>query len=86
MSISNKAMVDITKKEGDLFSLFKTKEINAEEKKKKKGEISKLLVEDSEIHGYIKALEEKKSKISFILYFGLIIFFRKQSSKNIKNI
>jgi hypothetical protein len=74
-----KLQVDITKKEDDLFSLVKTKQINVEKKKKKKREISKLLVEESEIHGYITALAENKSKISFILYFGLlmmiIIFF-----------
>jgi len=33
------------KKEDDLFSLVKSKQINVEEKKKKKREISKLLVE-----------------------------------------
>jgi hypothetical protein len=66
--------------------LIRIKQINAEEKKKKKREISKLLVEDSEIHGYIKALTENKSKISCILYFSLLTVFRNQSRKNIKNI
>jgi hypothetical protein len=66
--------------------LVKTKDITIEERKKKKREISKLLVKDGEIHGYIRALEENKSKISCILYFGLLIFFRNQSRKNIKNI
>jgi hypothetical protein len=51
--------------------------------KEKTQEISKLLVNDNEIHGYIKALEQNKSKISCILYFGLLIFFRNQSRKNI---
>ncbi len=57
------------------MALVKGKQIDAEEKKKKKREIYDLIVKDSQIHGYIKALEENKSKISCILYFGLLILF-----------
>jgi hypothetical protein len=57
------------------LALVKGKQIDAEEKKKKKREIYDLIVNDSQIHGYIKALEENKSKISCILYFGLLILF-----------
>jgi len=52
--------VNITKNEHDLFLLVKTKKLNPEEKKKKKQEISKLLKQNNEIDGYIKALEENR--------------------------
>jgi hypothetical protein len=66
------------------LTLVKSKQIDAEEEKKKKQQIYELIAEDSVTDVVIKTYEKDKSKIPCILYLDLLIFFRTQSRKNIK--